>query len=92
MPKNNTFELQAKLCLQYSVQSIDQLSLGFDHEYFEDEAIERLCKAAENAGANPNRIRKRHAVTSSLTGKSCLGGHIPHSGRDARRLVRGGWE
>ena len=50
---------------------------GFDHEYFEDEAIERLCKAAENAGANPNRIRKRHAVTSSLTGKSCLGGTYP---------------
>ena len=50
---------------------------GFDQEYFEDEAIDRLCKAVENSGANRNRIRKRHAVSSTLTGRSCLGGVFP---------------
>ena len=50
---------------------------GFDQEYFEDEAIDRLCKAAEDSGANRNRIRKKHMVCSSLSGKFCLGGTFP---------------
>ena len=50
---------------------------GFDQEYFEDEAVDRLCKAAEDSGANRNRIRKKHMVCSSLSGKFCLGGTFP---------------
>ena len=50
---------------------------GLDQEYFEDEAVDRLCKAAEDSGANRNRIRKKHMVCSSLSGKFCLGGTFP---------------
>lgn len=31
---------------------------GYDHEYFEDEAIDRLCKAAEALGATPTGSRR----------------------------------
>eukprot|EP00435_Cladocopium_sp_Y103_P026310 s3677_g6.t1 len=50
---------------------------GKDEAYFEDEAIQRLCDAAENSGANPNRIRKRHSLMSMWTGRHCLGGVYP---------------
>ena len=50
---------------------------GYEQEYFEDEAIDRLCKTAESLGANPNRIKKRHSVSSSLPGRFCLGGVFP---------------
>jgi len=50
---------------------------GMDQVYFEDEAIDRLCKTAESSGANPNRIKKRHTVMGHLTGKHCLGGVFP---------------
>ena len=50
---------------------------GFDQEYFEDEAIDRLCKSAEDSGANRNRIRKRHTVSSNLSGRYSLGGVFP---------------
>eukprot|EP00435_Cladocopium_sp_Y103_P032567 s800_g8.t1 len=53
------------------------LVTGLDQEYFEDEAIDSLCKAAEASGANPNRIRKRHAVMRNWTGRHCLGGVFP---------------
>lgn len=46
---------------------------GRDEEYHEDEALDSLCKAAESSGANPNRIRKRHAVMNALSGRHCLG-------------------
>eukprot|EP00435_Cladocopium_sp_Y103_P008878 s4940_g2.t1 len=63
----------------FSIQKAVNKALvtGMDQEYFEDEAIDRLCKYAEAAGANPNRIRKRHAVMNNLTGKHCLGGMFP---------------
>eukprot|EP00435_Cladocopium_sp_Y103_P019633 s6042_g4.t1 len=50
---------------------------GKDEAYFEDEAIQRLCDAAESSGANPNRIRKRHSLMSMWTGRHCLGGVYP---------------
>ena len=45
--------------------------------YREDEVIEALCAEASAGGANPLRIRKRHAVMSDVTGKHCLGGFYP---------------
>lgn len=45
--------------------------------YYEDEAIERLCKTAELGGANPERIKKRHAVLYDMAGKFSLGGIFP---------------
>ena len=50
---------------------------GREEAYFEDEAIQKLCDSAEAAGANPNRIKKRHAVMSNWTGRNCLGGTFP---------------
>ena len=50
---------------------------GRESEYFEDEAIDRLCKTAEDMGANPNRIKKRHTVMTNLNGRNCLGGLYP---------------
>eukprot|EP00435_Cladocopium_sp_Y103_P006564 s4728_g2.t1 len=50
---------------------------GFEEEYYEDEAMDSLCKAAEDGGANPNRIRKRHTVMGSFTGRHCLGAKYP---------------
>ena len=50
---------------------------GVEQEYFEDEAVDRLCKAAEDSGANRNRIRKKHMVCSNLSGRFCLGGTFP---------------
>eukprot|EP00435_Cladocopium_sp_Y103_P074208 s172_g47.t1 len=63
----------------FSIQKAVNKSIvtGLDQEYFEDEAIERLCKTAESSGANPNRIKKWHTVMSSLPGKHCLGGVFP---------------
>eukprot|EP00435_Cladocopium_sp_Y103_P028860 s4486_g7.t1 len=63
----------------FSIQKAVNRSIvtGMDQEYFEDEAIERLCRAAEASGANPNRIKKRHVVMSSLPGRHCLGGVFP---------------
>ena len=48
-----------------------------DDPYFEDEALQKLCDSAEAAGANPNRIKKRHTVMSNWTGRYCLGGAYP---------------
>ena len=53
------------------------LVTGLDNEYFEDEAVDRLCKTAENSGANPNRIRRRHSVMGNLNGRNCIGGVFP---------------
>ena len=50
---------------------------GRDEEYFEDEAIDNLCRSAESAGANPNRIRRRHTIMNSVSGKNCLGSVYP---------------
>eukprot|EP00435_Cladocopium_sp_Y103_P020863 s2122_g5.t1 len=51
---------------------------GAENEFHEDESIGRLCDYAAEAGANPNRIRKRHTViTVTLAGKHCLGGVYP---------------
>ena len=50
---------------------------GFEEPYFEDEAIQKLCDTAEAAGANPNRIKKRHAVLSNWSGRNSLGGIFP---------------
>ena len=63
----------------YTIQKAVNRSIvaGFDQEYFEDEAIDRLCKTAESLGANPNRIKKRHSVSSTLPGRFCLGGVFP---------------
>ena len=45
--------------------------------YREDEVIEELRAAASAGGANPARIKKRHAVMNEITGKYCLGGFYP---------------
>eukprot|EP00435_Cladocopium_sp_Y103_P028140 s256_g7.t1 len=50
---------------------------GRDQPYFEDEAIQRLCDAAESNGANPNRIKKRHSLLSNWSGRHSLGGVYP---------------
>ena len=50
---------------------------GGDEPYYEDESLQKLCQAAESAGANPNRIKKRHTVMSNWTGRYCLGGTFP---------------
>eukprot|EP00435_Cladocopium_sp_Y103_P019079 s72_g4.t1 len=50
---------------------------GREEPYFEDEAIQRLCDAAETSGANPNRIRKRHSLMSMWSGRHSLGGLYP---------------
>ena len=50
---------------------------GRDEAYFEDEAVQKICDAAEAEGANPNRIKKRHTVMSGWTGRNCLGGAFP---------------
>ena len=63
----------------YKIQQAVNRSLveGREDEYFEDEAIDRLCATAEANGANPRRIRKRHTLMNTLTGKHCLGGVYP---------------
>eukprot|EP00435_Cladocopium_sp_Y103_P019604 s2653_g4.t1 len=63
----------------YKIQRAVNQSIveGATEEYFEDEALDSLCKAAENGGANPNRIRKRHSVLGSFTGRHCLGMTYP---------------
>ena len=53
------------------------LVIGLELEYREDEAIQRLCDAAEKNGANPNRIKKRHSVMAGWSGRHCLGGVYP---------------
>eukprot|EP00435_Cladocopium_sp_Y103_P052744 s1843_g16.t1 len=50
---------------------------GREEPYFEDEAIQRLCDAAETAGMNPNRIKKRHSLLSDWSGRQSLGGVYP---------------
>eukprot|EP00435_Cladocopium_sp_Y103_P050033 s357_g15.t1 len=50
---------------------------GREEAYHEDEAIQRLCDAAEASGANPNRIKKRHMVMGSWSGRHSLGGMFP---------------
>ena len=48
----------------YKIQRAVNRSIveGQEAEYFEDEALDSLCKTAEDNGANPARIRKRHNV------------------------------
>ena len=59
----------------YKIQRAVNRSIveGFESEYFEDDAMSSLCKAAELGGANPNRIKKRHTVMGGFTGRNCLG-------------------
>ena len=59
---------------------------GTNGPYFEDEAIQRLCDAAEATGANPNRIRKRHTVLGDWSGAHSLGGVFP-----TLEVVDGDW-
>lgn len=63
----------------YKIQKAVNRSIvtGRDDEYFEDEAIDSLCKSAELSGANPARIRKRHVIMNNSTGRMCLGGFYP---------------
>eukprot|EP00435_Cladocopium_sp_Y103_P016255 s3393_g4.t1 len=63
----------------YKIQRAVNRSIveGLEEEYFEDEAMDSLCKAAEVGGANPNRIKKRHTVMGPLTGRNCLGMSYP---------------
>ena len=58
----------------------ESLVSGHPSVYREDEIIESLCAAASVGGANPARIRKRHAVMNEFTGKYCLGGFLSHVG------------
>ena len=53
---------------------------GTNGPYFEDEAIQRLCDAAEATGANPNRIRKRHAVLGDWSGSALAWWGLPNIG------------
>ena len=53
-------------------KAVNQLSRVLIQEYFEEEAIDRLCKSAEDLGANRNRIRKRHTVSSNLSAGTVL--------------------
>ena len=50
---------------------------GSDEPFHEDETIDKLAAFAADAGANPNRIKKRHTVLSSWMGKVSLGGVYP---------------
>lgn len=50
---------------------------GLEEPYMEDEAIQRLCETAQNSGANPNRIKKRHTLMSNWSGRHSLGGIYP---------------
>lgn len=63
----------------YKIQKSVNRSIveGREEQYFEDEAIDALCEAAERSGANPNRIRKRHTVMNNLYGRHCIGGLYP---------------
>ena len=63
----------------YKIQKAVNRSIvsGYEEEYFEDEAMTSLCKAAEDGGANPNRIKKRHTVMGNMTGRHCLGMAYP---------------
>ncbi|CAK9010089.1 Fucoxanthin-chlorophyll a-c binding protein C [Durusdinium trenchii] len=57
---------------------------GGPEEFFEDELIDKLCKFAEDQGANPSRIAKRHRVLSIVSGRNCLGGVYPALEVEAR--------
>ena len=63
----------------YKIQRAVNRSIveGQEAEYFEDEALDSLCKTAEDNGANPARIRKRHNVMFGITGRHCLGMQYP---------------
>lgn len=63
----------------YKIQKSVNRSLveGRDEQYYEDEAIDALCAEAERTGANPGRIKKRHLIMNSLTGRYSLGGLYP---------------
>eukprot|EP00435_Cladocopium_sp_Y103_P075479 s103_g58.t1 len=63
----------------YKIQRAVNRSIveGLTDEYFEDDVISSLCSAAEASGANPNRIKKRHTVMGSFTGRHCLGMAYP---------------
>ena len=52
---------------------------GTPAPHHEDEAIERLCKAAEHGGANPLRIKKRHVLMNDFAGVCSIGGTYPAS-------------
>eukprot|EP00435_Cladocopium_sp_Y103_P056270 s108_g19.t1 len=73
----------------YKIQRAVNRSIveGLTDEYFEDDAISSLCSAAEANGANPNRIKKRHTVMGSFTGRHCLGMAYP-----TLEIHEGDWE
>ena len=50
---------------------------GGPEDFFEDELIGKFGKFAEDHGANPTRIARRHKVLSNVSGKNCLGGIYP---------------
>ncbi|CAK9076007.1 unnamed protein product [Durusdinium trenchii] len=51
--------------------------VGVQSDFFEDELIGKFGKFAEDHGANPTRIARRHKVLSNVSGKNCLGGIYP---------------
>ena len=59
---------QVVLSIQRAVNSVE----GREVEYFEDEAMDALAKTAEDMGFNPQRIKKRHACMSRITGKNSI--------------------
>ena len=50
---------------------------GSNEPFHEDENIDKLADFAADAGANRNRIKKRHTVLTSWQGKTSLGGVYP---------------
>lgn len=63
------FKIQKAVC-----QSILE---GFGELYHEDETIGRLCEYAVSTGANPARIKKKHAVMYDVGGRVCLHSKYP---------------
>ena len=49
------------------------ITTGRPCEYIEDETLEALCQEAASRGANPARIRKRHAVMNQVHWQSVFG-------------------
>ena len=50
---------------------------GCNEPFHEDENIDKLADFAAEAGANRNRIKKRHTVLTTWLGKTSLGGTYP---------------
>ena len=59
---------------------------GSNEPFHEDENIDKLADFAAEAGANRNRIKKRHTVLTSLAGEDITSGSLPHFGSPPRWL------